>query len=167
MRICLDVCLCIMCIQWLEKSEEDTGSPGTVVTDSYEPPCRGWGLNPFPPEEHLVGCLSSLPVFSWVSQSKCHMLISVSSMCSVSRSRKHLHSHRWLFHQYDYFPTISININVLSQECSTTDLKGENLVVIQKFAQRSDQDLTFKRKHKEQCANQDYLTLCFKILNFL
>ena len=37
-----------------QRPEEGAGSPGARVTDSCEPPCGGWELNPGPLEEQPV-----------------------------------------------------------------------------------------------------------------
>lgn len=44
---CLHICLC-----------ESVRFLGTVATDSCEPPCGCWDLNPSPLEEQLVGTLN-------------------------------------------------------------------------------------------------------------
>lgn len=49
------VCLCL----W--KSEEDTGSHGTGVADSWEPPCRYWNLVPLKEQGILTTELSFQP----------------------------------------------------------------------------------------------------------
>ena len=43
---CLYVYLCTMCMECPHRPEEDAGSPGTGVTDGYEPWSWRWELNP-------------------------------------------------------------------------------------------------------------------------
>lgn len=43
---CMHVCMCTMCVFGAQSVEKDTGFPRAVVTDSYEPQCGCWELNP-------------------------------------------------------------------------------------------------------------------------
>jgi len=48
------------CAPW--RPEEDIGSPGTVLTESCEPPCECWGLNQAPLGEHPSILTHELPL---------------------------------------------------------------------------------------------------------
>lgn len=72
MRICLHKCLCPMCVQCFHRLEEAPASPGTRVTEVWEPLCSCWLWYPVPGEEQLVLLTAepSLPVshmhiFNW------------------------------------------------------------------------------------------------------
>lgn len=47
-------CLCTMCVQYLQRSEEGLGSPEIGDTDPCQLPCRYWELNQSPLEEQPV-----------------------------------------------------------------------------------------------------------------
>lgn len=46
--VCLYVCVCNTCVQWLWKPEEGVGCSGTRVTDDCESLYGCWELNPIP-----------------------------------------------------------------------------------------------------------------------
>jgi hypothetical protein len=54
MGVLSDACLCIACVQCLWRPEEDISSPGTGVTDVYNPPSGLLGVEPGPLKEQQV-----------------------------------------------------------------------------------------------------------------
>lgn len=65
----LHVCLCTLCMNGLQRLEENIGATGTGVTDRCEPPCAFWELNPAPLEKEpvlLAAEPSSHPQFSFI-----------------------------------------------------------------------------------------------------
>lgn len=50
---CMHVCMCSMCVPGSGRGQKRTsGSPGTVVMGSSEPPCEHW--EPSPLQEHVL-----------------------------------------------------------------------------------------------------------------
>lgn len=44
MSVCLNVCMCTVCVQYLWETEEGVWFPGTAITDSCDRPCGFWEL---------------------------------------------------------------------------------------------------------------------------